>query len=248
MDHAEPDTNIRPEIAESREHGFTLIEVIVATSILAMAIYLALTAYSFFGDSWRKGKLSDTRSLDLYRNHILCRSAVESIYDYYVTDPSSERNRIHYPYFIGTGQSVDFVTLSSVFVKGVSAAGRIRLVGNELGGQNLVYEETPFLSGFIRYEDQVPEYENRITLYEGVKQINIRYYGLWESRFNEMTMDFDKEYRWQAEFYGKAKKEIPEIIELTVSGEMGVVVLALPVRTSNPFKASFFTPEIQATP
>ncbi len=208
-----------------------------------MAIYLALTAYSFFGESWRKGKLSDTRSLDLYRNHILCRAAVESISDYYVTDPSSERNRIHYPYFIGTGQTVDFVTLSSVFVKGVSAAAGIGLVKNEFGGQDLIYEETPFLRQFIRYEDQVTEYEYRIILYENVKQFSIRYYGLWESRFNELTMDFDKEYRWQTEFYGKNKKEIPEIIELTVSAAMGELVLTLPIKSQNPFKASYFTPE-----
>ncbi|MBI5591221.1 MAG: prepilin-type N-terminal cleavage/methylation domain-containing protein [Deltaproteobacteria bacterium] len=230
---------------EGGQQGFTLIEVIVATTILALAIYLALTAYAFFGDSWRKGRLSDTRSLDLYRNHILCRSAVESICDYYVTDPSNERNGIHYPYFIGAGNAIAFVTLSSVFVKGMPAAARIRTVNTESGGQKLIYEETPLLGQYIRYEDRVPEYENRVTLFEDVKQLQIRYYGIWERRFIEATQDFENVYRWQTEFYGKDKKAVPEIIELTVSGKAEEIVLTLPVKSSNPFKASFFLPEIQ---
>jgi len=239
---------VRQADAEGRQQGFTLIEVIVATSILAIAIYLALTAYAFFGDTWRKGRLSDTRSLDLYRNHILCRSAVESICDYYVTDSSNERNGIYYPYFVGAGQSVDFVTLSSVFEKSMPAAAGMRLIKTETGRQDLIYEEAPLLGKYIRYENQPPEYVNRITLYEDVKQFGIRYYGVWESRFNEMTLDFDKVYRWQGEFFGKIRKEVPEIIELNVSGQMGEIVLTLPVKASNSSKALTFTPETKPNP
>jgi hypothetical protein len=221
--------------------------VIVATTILALAIYLSLTAYSFFGESWRKGRLMDTRSLDLYRSRILFRSAVESICDYYVTDPTNERISNHYPYFIGGSKSIAFVTLSSVFVKGIPAAARIRLAEVD-GDQNLIYEETPLLKQFIRYEDLVPEYENRITLFEHVKQLDVRYYGVWERNFNDVTLDFDVTYKWQGEFYGKARNAVPEIIEITVTGEDGDILLTFPVKSLNPFKSTFFQPEIGQTP
>ncbi len=225
------------------ERGFTLIEVLVATAILTIMIYLALTAYSFFGESWRKGRLSDTRSLELYRNHVLCRSAVESICDYYVTDPTNEFNGVYWPYFIGTDNSAAFVTLSSVFVKGVSASARIRIVETPSGTRNVVYEETPLLHQYIRYEDSVPEYVHQIVLFENVKAFHIRYYGAWESRFNDATQDFVTEYRWLTEYYGKDRKATPEIIELTVSDETGDTVLTFPVRALNPFKSRFFLRE-----
>ena len=206
-------------------------------------IYLALTAYSFFGESWRKGRLSDTRSLELYRNHILCRDAVESICDYYVTDPTSELNGIHYPYFIGTDHSVAFVTLSSVFEQGIPASARIRLVATTSGARNLVYEETPLLHQYIRYEDSVPEYAHQIVLFENVKAFHIRYYGVWTYHFNDATMDFEAEYRWLTEYYGKDRKAVPEIIEMTLSTDTGDTVMTLPVKAFNPFKAPFFERE-----
>ena len=173
MVSVQSDSAIRqPPADECGQQGFTLIEIIAATTILAIIIYLALTAYAFWGDAWRKGRLADTRSLDLYRSHILCRSAIESVCDYYVTDPVNERNRVHYPYFIGDGTSLAFVTLSSVFSKGMPAAARIRMAETETGVQNLVYEETSLLRQYIRYEDKVPEYDRQIVLFENVKRLN----------------------------------------------------------------------------
>jgi len=234
----------QPFADESSRQGFTLIEVIAATTILAIIIYLALTAYAFWGDAWRKGRLADTRSLDLYRNHILCRSAIESVYDYYVTDPVNERNKIHYPYFVGDSTSIAFVTLSSVFSKGIPAAARIRLVKSNAGVQNLVYEEMPLLRQYIKYEDDVPEYESQIVLFENVNRLTIRYYGIFESRYDAAADDYEFIYRWQDDFYGKERKAVPEIIELSVYGESGDdTVWTFSAKARNPYKIIFLEPK-----
>lgn len=225
--------------------GFTLIETLIATLILSAVIYLAVLSYSIFLDVWGQKRLSDTSAIDAYRSHTLIRSAIESIYDYYVTDPANEKKGLHYPYFKGGRDALEFVTLSSVFKKGVPAAARIRLNNQHAGDENyrtIIYEEVPLDKTYIKYAGDNLKYSRLMAVYTGVKKIHIRYYGVWETKWMPEKDDFETIYKWQETFDGKKKNAVPEIIEMTLTTNNGDKTLLFTVRGNNVYKRGFFSP------
>jgi len=223
--------------------GFTLIEVLIATAILSLAIYLASLSTSIFLNIWEDKQFTDTRAIEDFRSHLLLRFALESIYDYYVTDPFNEKNGKYYPYFKGGKDTIEFVTLSSVFNKKKAAAARLKLDEREIGsedGLSLIYEEMPLDGTYIKYNDFKPEYKNTLIAYRDVKKIKLRYYGAWETIWLAEAGKFETVLKWQEVFSGKERKTIPETIELKVTTRDGETTLMFSIRAKNIYKKEFF--------
>ena len=235
-----------PTGAKQRESGFTLVEVMISTTIIALVVYLAFQAQSFFVNIWYSHKLSTLAAMENYRAHTLVRSAIESITEYFITDPESERAGARYPYFIADSASVAFVTLSSVFSKGHAAAGKISLKKNS--GEKttaLVYEEMPFDTLYIRYQGDRTAYSRSIVIADNVSKATFRYYGTWEIIWDSELEYYKTIKRWQDVYQGKDRNTTPDIIEITLSGKNGDQTLSFPVKSHNPYKQAFFNNEIQ---
>lgn len=224
--------------------GFTLIELLISTVILASIILLAVLSYSTFLNTWESKRLTDSDALAEYRSHLLLRYALESAYDYFVTDPANERLGVYYPYFKGYPDRLEFVTLSSVFCKGSPAAARLRTLRDENEEvQRLVYEEAPLDNIYIRYNDLDPEYKEQMVSYKDVKNVRFRYYGVEEMRWNDRLDDLEEIYGWQETYQGKEKKGLPEMIELLLTTEEGDTRLAFSVKGENIYKEYFHLSE-----
>jgi hypothetical protein len=214
--------------------------------VLSAVVYLATLSYSMFLNEWGEKRLTDTSAINGYRSHILVRSALESIYDYYVTDPANEKAGRYYPFFKGERDMLEFVTISSVFSKGVPAVARLRLERQDTAAEEyykLIYEEAPLDRTYIKYADVQPEYSHAMVVYTEVKKINIRYYGEWEIRWVPERDHFETVYRWQQTFHGEKRDTVPETIELTLNTEEGDTTLLFPVRANNVYKRAFFQPQ-----
>ncbi len=225
--------------------GFTLIELLISTVILASIILLAVLSYSTFLNTWESKRLSDSDALIKYRAHTLLRDAMESAYDYYVTDSRNQRFGVYYPYFKGEVDGLEFVTLSSAFRKGSPAAARIRVIKDDDGETgDLVYEEASLESTYIRFNDSKPEYKEQIVPYKDVQNVKIRYYGLEEMKWSESLDRFEPINAWQDSFQGKDKKAIPEMIEFSLTTTEGEIKLRFPVKARNVFKQGFFQSDV----
>lgn len=227
--------------------GFTLIEVLIATMVLSAVVYLAMLSYSMFLNVWEEKRLTDTSAINGYRSHILVRAALESIYDYYVTDPANEKAGRYYPFFKGEKDTLEFVTLSSVFSKEVPAVARLRLERQDTAvGESckVIYEEALLDQTYIKYVDFQPEYSHAMVVYADVKKINIRYYGEWETRWVPDRDAFETLYRWQDTFQGEERNTIPEAVELTLDTGAAETTLLFPVRANNVYKKAFFHPAL----
>jgi prepilin-type N-terminal cleavage/methylation domain-containing protein len=218
--------------------GFTLIEVLVATVVLSIVVYLAAMSYSVFLDVWGEKRFTDTDAINTYRTNVLLRSALESTYDYYVTDPENEASGTRYPWFKGKPQAVEFVTLSSVFNKGKPAAVRLRLEKQGAGAnrvQKLLYEEAPLNQVYVKYYDQELKFHNQMTIYDQFKRIQFRFFG---KLYAAPTQGGQRRttYEWQESFDGKETMAIPETIELIIETEEGKTKLLFPIRANNYLK------------
>ena len=227
--------------AKRKNAGFTLIEVMVSTAIMGFVIYLAFLSQSLFIDMWHSRKTLGKNALDTYRAHVLIRNAVESVCDYSVTDPESERNGIYYPFFQGKIDSVVFVTLSSVFGKEIPAVGRLKLQsGADMDLPDLVYEEAPLDQFYVRYANDDIPYSRKLTIAKGVSACRFRYYGVWEIKWNPELDYFETIKRWQDEYSGKDRNWTPEKIEINISGKDGEKRLSFSIKGHNPYKDFFF--------
>lgn len=241
-------SNIVPRSAiRDRDAGFTLIETLIATVVLSAVIYLAMLSYSMFLNIWEKKRLTGISAINSYRSHVLVRSALESIYDYYVTDPADEKIGRHYPFFEGKRNMIEFITLSSVFKKGVPALARLRLESEDRDDgeyYRIIYEETPLDHTYIKYIGIKPKYSNAMIVYTDVKRIKIRYYGEWETKWVPKLDDFKTVYKWQDTFDGQERNTIPEWIELTLDTRTAETTLLFQVKANNAYKRAFFQPVI----
>jgi len=199
------------KLSQNRENGFTLIEILVVTLILSVMVSLAFFAMGLYLKTWSGRSLGDTRTLQEYRSRTLVRHALESVWEYYVTDPANERIEIFYPFFKGETRSLTGVTTSSVFQKGVPAVFRIRLGdGNETDG-SLIYEEAPLEKWYLRYMNDSPVFAYSLVMMTRITQIGFRYYGFWEILPLAENEDIPQiVYRWQETFDGRERGDIPE--------------------------------------
>ena len=229
-----------------KENGFTLIEVLISTAIIGLVVYLAFLAQSFFVNIWYSNKLATNIAMEEYRSHSLLRSAIESITEYFITDPELERIGAHYPFFNADKSSVEFVTLSSVFFKGSAAAGRLFLKkDSEEKTAALTYEEAPLNATYIRYQGDKIAYSRSMVIADGLSRVAFRYYGTWEILWNDELEFFETTKRWQDVYQGKDRRTTPDIIEISLSGKNGDQKLSFPVKSHNPYKDAFFSNEVQ---
>ena len=228
------------------EKAFTLVEVLVATLVLSVMAGLSTYMYGTFLDIWHAKKLTDNGPFQAYRRQVLFRTALECASDYYVTDRASlGATARYYPFFKGKNDTLEFVTLCSVFHEGSPALARIGVREGPAGGKrNVVYEETALNRTYLRYGEEPPDYEDRLIVVEDVRAIRFRYYGELETVFVRDTMTFQTEYEWQNTFKGKEKFGLPERVELSIELEGGApTTLLFPIRARNDFKRVRFNPQ-----
>ena len=73
--------------------------------------------------------------------------------------------------------------------------------------------------------------------------MRIRYFGVWEIRFDLEKDHFVTEYKWQETFEGKERNAVPHTIEMIIESGEGEIRLVFPVMAHSPRKGYFFNRE-----
>jgi len=223
------------------QSGFTLIEMLVTTMILSVMVGLAFFAMGLYLKGWESNRFGDTSTIMDYRTQTLVRNSMESVWEYFVTDPANERIDVFYPFFKGKKTEVVGVTTSSVFHKGVPALFRFRLDAEDKAEKSLIYEETPLDDGFIRYENDLPAFSYSMVFMRRIKKLHFRYYGLWEILPPQGDgEDVIMVYRWLDVFDGRDRNAIPKIIEINLEMPETERQLIFYVMSDNMSKAAMY--------
>ncbi len=230
--------------APANNHGFTLVEMLISTAILAMIIYLASLSLGTFLALWHRSQAGELETLHGFRARTLVRASMESCWDYYVTDSANETKVIHYPFFKGRENQLEFVTISSVFWKGCPAVARLKTIeGDTPGSFSLVYEEAPLDKNYLRYHNDKAEFSRTLRLQNRVKRVKLRYLGVWQVKSTSAVDEYQTISRWQDTFSGKKESMLPARIELTMTTADGDERLLFPIRGNNVYKQNFLHPE-----
>lgn len=231
-----------PVFLPSDQRGFTLIEVLVTGMIIASIVALSFFSLNVYMNEWEQGRLSNLDAIEAFRRRQLVDTALESVWEYIVTDPMAEREGKFYSYFSGTTQSAAFVTTSPVFGRSPIAAARIRLEpASDPDHTLLVYEEAPFDRFYLHYGDDPIVYARSIELPLTGTELRFRYFGLLEVKYLLEENRLEEINGWQESFDGRRKGATPQRIEIVSDRKkMPSPIYAFTVKATNRSKLAYY--------
>lgn len=199
--------------------GFSLLEMLVAITVLSIVIGISTYAYSLFIRQWdgHLGRFDEAQAK--YQRLEWLSAVLEDTLPYVVRDDEGQLGF----YFLGRDEGLTFVTMSPIFGVGEPALVRIFRETDENGTWKLVYEEAPFAGTLLVRADQRMDFRHRLVIARGLPRPAFRYFG-WASLGSRLTIeDLSPERRsWFAEYDGMQRRFHPERIELQLGSDAAV--------------------------
>ena len=190
-------------IGKSRS-GFTLIEVMLAVSILAMVIAVISTTFRIGINAWEKGE-NKIKSLQTKRalNALIYRE-IKSVYPYTIT-PSELDTHIKYNAFFGESDSLKFVSHAST--TGRSTGLSLIEMWTEEDKGLFIGEREAIVSNLSDLNDiDLRDEDTAVSVCREIKEISFRYF----ERKNK-----DEEGEWQENWDPEDKKKrLPLFVEV----------------------------------
>jgi general secretion pathway protein J len=196
---------------DSKNQGFTLIEVIVTMTILGFLLVVVYGVFSLGRSAWEKGDLIREKYQKSRILSQLISRQVKSAVPFKVKTEKAEGN---YLIFEGTAQSLKFV--SALSLKSTRPEGLIYAVyeyreGGEEGGKLVVYEQRALSRNVV---EEKPKEETGISLLEGISSVRFEYY-------REEDPNQKRDAAWVEEWNAKEENQLPRALRLTITPRKG---------------------------
>jgi len=199
--------------------GFSLLEMLVAITVLSIVIGISTYAYSLFIRQWdgHLGRFDEAQAQ--YQRLEWLSAALEDTLPYIVRDDQGQLGF----YFLGRDEGLTLVTMSPIFNVGEPALIRVFREPDEDDTWRLVYEEAPFAGTLLVRADQRMDFRHRLVIARGLPRPVFRYFG-WASLGSRLTIeDASPEVRsWFDEYDGLRRGFHPERIELRLGSDTAV--------------------------
>jgi len=199
--------------------GFSLLEMLVAITVLSIVIGISTYAYSLFIRQWdgHLGRFDEAQAQ--YQRLEWLSAALEDTLPYIVRDDQGQLGF----YFLGRDEGLTLVTMSPIFNVGEPALIRVFREPDEDDTWRLVYEEAPFAGTLLVRADQRMDFRHRLVIARGLPRPVFRYFG-WASLGSRLTIeDASPEVRsWFDEYDGLSRRFHPERIELRLGSDTAV--------------------------
>ena len=161
-------------IAKSR--GFSLVEVLIASTILLLVLFLGSYGYSLFAKYWADGagtfeqKFADIKGLNIVHQ------VIKNTHPYIMK--GGERGAYHY--FEGGKSVVRGFTNHSVFAQEKMAFYELKVEENANNLLDLVYRESVINEVPVVTERNIGQYNNKIVILTDINDVTFEFYG-WRS-------------------------------------------------------------------
>lgn len=200
-----------------RNRGFTLVELLIATSILMIVLATAMYGYQLYQKQWQRNLSHIQHNYQQLRSFELLSAALQGIVPYMVKQKDS-----HSFYFLGREEGFTAVTISPVFKPGFPAVIRVFRERQPDGYYRLVYEEASLSEApLVKPEQQLP-FTHRLVVSEQEKSLVFSYYTQPDLQ-NSVQLNEDGEfgkiiYQWLPTHDALTAKTHPQRILINISG------------------------------
>lgn len=154
----------------TKQSGFTLIELMIASSLLMLIMYSGYFAYSLYSNSWNKQSNAYWQTADQGVILTSLTRLVESSLPFIVKDSNENASM----YFIGENNSVSFVSSAPIYSE-LSALVELRIIDNQL-----IYRESSFENALFLSKLDAREWQHEVVLLNEIANASFSFYG-WEN-------------------------------------------------------------------
>jgi prepilin-type N-terminal cleavage/methylation domain-containing protein len=155
---------------QRKQTGFTLIELMIASSLLMLVMYSGYFAYSLYSSSWQKQSQAFWQATD-QGIHLTSLSRIfEGAMPYIVEDKLKQPSI----YFIADKETISFVTHSPIFTQS-AALIELKFIGNDL-----IYRESSLENSPLLEQGETRQWQHSIILLKSVLQGKFGFYG-WKN-------------------------------------------------------------------
>jgi len=214
-------SNCRPKIKHNK--GFTLIELMLATSLLMMVMFSGYYAYSLYSQKWQK-------RVQVFWHSTEQATALDSLHKVltsvlpYIVNGKNDKASI---FFKGTNTDVSFITSSAIFsVEPALVQLSLEAIPNS-NHYNLLYQEQSIKHSLVLDIDHQAQWQHEIILLSNIADFNISYFG-WQSfeqaikQFNSDTFVKKESPVWYQNHESDISRLLPEQIQVSFINEKGL--------------------------
>lgn len=201
-----------------RASGFTLIEVLITMSVLAMVMLTGAWAYSFMSQNWQRNSTAFNTAMDEHTDWSLVQRAVSNTLPKIVRDDDGQLGF----YFLGRENGFTGITQVSVQEPESPAVFRLfREQNPDSGGWRLVYEEAVLRDvALVRADQQLP-FNFRLVVEDDLDEAMFEYYG-WENlrawiESGSETSDVAGSPEWFTDYDGLERGQHPTVIQIHIN-------------------------------
>jgi len=207
-------------IAKSK--GFTLIELMLATSLLMMVMFSGYYAYSLYSQKWQKRVQvfwhGTEQAIALDNLHKVLSSALP-----YIVNGKDNKACV---YFKGSATSISLITSSAIFSAEPSLVQlRLEAISGS-NKHNLIYQEQSIKHSLVLDIEHQPQWQHEIVLLANITDFNLSYFG-WQSleqAIENITSDLlvKKDHRtWYQTHQSSVSRLLPEKVQVKFINDHG---------------------------
>lgn len=189
-------------MTDKTSNGFTLIEVLIAMTILSMMVVLLFASLKIGADSWHKGetKIAEVNEVavvyNFFQQHLAVAKPLSNDLSKSVPAPLA---------FQGKKQSVQFV---SGFPASVGRSG-LQLFSIDLGKEDREQVIKVTITPFFAKQEGIDSNKETVVLLRGISDFTITYFGADDGTENSLSNA-----SWHEEWLDKTTQ--PRLIKITI--------------------------------
>ena len=221
--------------------GFTLIELMIAISILSLLLFTGSYSYSLMSTRWNKELGNFAQIAKQAKNQQLLQNLLTGIQTFIITD----KNQRPAFFFIGDKTSLLAVSRSGLYSDKYPEIFRLTATEKENGLFNLVYQSSSTENVLLLATEQEINFTQQLTLFSNLTSVSFAYLG-W-SHFNEKTANGEiiKPASWFERFSGIDNQLMPTKMLVTLTIDDSAFTLPVELDKESELRLSPFVDDNQ---
>ncbi|WP_028771740.1 prepilin-type N-terminal cleavage/methylation domain-containing protein [Shewanella waksmanii] len=203
-------------MARKIEAGFSLVELLVALTIMSLTMLVGSYAFSTFSNKWGQDMGRFASTFSQAKQTTLLPRVIRGIYPYVVENDTGNA-RI---YFEGNSDGFVGVVQNSMFDSQTPAVIRLSVVQEQDFTYSLIYEEWQMYDAIFTKLTEDFDFTHRFNVMSNYSDIQFEYYGWYSADVRGRVASApigQPERGWYRNYNSLAKNLLPERLRITLT-------------------------------